>query len=89
MERRNWSLKSLHRLSSIDLIENESNKAALLSNWVEENLITNKIENFDLNSNDMIQLSELLYKNIHFFKTHRDDIKEQLDSHYKIKQFLS
>jgi len=87
MERRNRSLKALNKLQYLDSLENQD-RADQLEVWVEEYLTDSSIEEFDLEYNDLSKLSELFYKNINFLKQHRKDVKSQLDSHHKIKQFL-
>jgi len=64
-------------------------RARDLSIWVQEYLQDDSIEQFDLELTDLQTLSELFHKNIAFMKQHRYDIKTQLDSHKKIKAFLS
>ncbi len=87
MERRNRSLEALERLLYIDSLE-ASLRADSLVSWVSQYLTHSNIEDLDLEANDLRQLSELFYKNINFMKLYRNDIKSQLDSHHKIKQFL-
>jgi len=87
MERRDWSLKALADLRYIDNLEDEL-RAKSLKEWVDSNLSENKIENFDLQLQDLNSLSELFYKNISFLKEHRKDMKEQIDNHKKIREFL-
>lgn len=89
MERRNRSLKSLNRLVYIDSLDEESLRARLLSDWVDENLVNRDIQDFDLELKDLKNLSELIYKNITFLKNYKDELKSQLDSTQKIKQFLN
>ena len=87
MERRNRSLKVLDELNYIDSLEFE-HRAESLKNWVEQNLVNNSIDDFDLDMKDMKHLSELLYKNISFLKNHREDIKSKINNHSKIREFL-
>jgi hypothetical protein len=87
MERRNRSLKALSELRYIDTLDSEL-KAESLKKWVESNLTDNNIENFNLELQDLKLLSELFYKNISFIKTHRKEMKEQIDNHQKIRKFL-
>ncbi|MEA3553103.1 MAG: hypothetical protein U9R39_01735 [Campylobacterota bacterium] len=87
MERRNRSLEALDKLQYIDALDNED-RAVQLATWVNKYLENESIEDFDLEYNDLKKLSELFYKNINFLKQHRKDVKHQLDSHHKIKQFL-
>ena len=88
MERRDRSLKALARLKYIDSLEESSQKAMLLSKWIEEYLTNTPIEDFVLVTKDLELLSELFYKNIIFLKQYRVEIKTQLDSKNQIKQFL-
>ena len=87
MERRNRSIEALEKLLYLDSLENQD-RADYLVIWVEEYLNNGSIEDFDLEYNDLSKLSELFYKNINFLKQHREDVKSQLNSHHKIKQFL-
>lgn len=87
MERRNRSVEALDKLLYLDSLENQD-RADQLIIWVDKYLNNSSIEDFDLEYNDLSKLSELFYKNINFLKQHREDVKFQLDSHHKIKQFL-
>ena len=87
MERRNRSVEALDKLLYLDSLENQD-RADQLIIWVDKYLNNSSIEDFDLEYNDLSKLSELFYKNINFLKQHRKDVKSQLDSHHKIKQFL-
>ncbi len=87
MERRNRSLKALANLKYINELDADL-RAESLKSWVEENLSQNKIEDFDLDINDLNILSELFYKNISFLKAHRKDMKSQIQNHKKIREFL-
>ncbi len=87
MERRNWSLKALKSLQYVDSL-NPEQRASSLQKWVEDYLVDNSIESFDLELKDLERLSELFYKNISFLKQHRKDMKFQIDNHKKIRNFL-
>jgi len=87
MERRDWSLKALADLRYIDNLEDEL-RAESLKEWVDSYLSKHKIEDFDLSPQDLNSLSELFYKNISFLKNHRKEMKEQIDNHKKIREFL-
>lgn len=87
MERRNWSLKALSDLTYIDSLEDDL-RAESLKSWVESHLTDRDIEDFDLEINDLKKLSELFYKNLDFLKKHRKNMKEQIDNHKKIREFL-
>ena len=87
MERRNRSLKALKELQYIDSLELLEKADALLL-WVNNYLSNNLIENFDLEINDLKKLSELFYKNLVFIKEFNSEIRGQLDSHRKIREFL-
>lgn len=89
MERRNRSIESLNRLVYIDSLDEESLRARLLADWVNENLVDRDIQDFDLELKDLKNLSELIYKNITFLKNYKSDLKSQLNSNQKIKQFLN
>ena len=87
MERRNRSVEALDKLLYLDSLETQDRADQLVS-WVEQYLSITPIEEFDLKKDDLEKLSELFYKNINFLKQHRQEIKSQIDSHHKIKQFL-
>ncbi|MEA3512147.1 MAG: hypothetical protein U9R37_00955 [Campylobacterota bacterium] len=88
MERRDWSLKALKDLKYIDSLE-ANQKAILLERWVNSNLSNeNKIEDFDLELNDLKNLAELFYKNISFLKDHRIQMKDEIEEFKKIREFL-
>ena len=88
MERRNRSLEALKRLQYIDTLDTELRASSLIT-WADQYISDISTENVDLELNDLKQLSELFYKNINFLKLHQKDVKQQLDSHHKIKQFLN
>ena len=87
MERRNWSLKALKSLQYIDSLEADQ-RASSLQKWVEDYLVNNQIEDFDLELKDLETLSELFFKNISFLKQHREKMKIQIDEQKKIREFL-
>ncbi|PIF04637.1 MAG: hypothetical protein CSA86_01265 [Arcobacter sp.] len=88
MERRDRSLKALLELRYIDSLDSDM-RASSLQSWVESYLQNgNKIEDFDLDIQDLNSLSELFYKNIIFLKEHRESMKQTLDTQKKIREFL-
>jgi len=87
VERRNWSIKALKSLQYIDSLDAEL-RASSLQKWVEDYLVDNHIEDFNLELKDLENLSELFYKNISFLKQHREEMKTQIDEHKKIREFL-
>jgi len=87
VERRNWSIKALKSLQYIDSLDAEL-RASSLQKWVEDYLVDNHIEDFNLELRDLENLSELFYKNISFLKQHREEMKTQIDEHKKIREFL-
>lgn len=87
MERRNWSIKALKSLQYIDSLDAEL-RASSLQKWVEDYLVDNHIEDFNLELKDLENLSELFYKNISFLKQYREEMKTQIDEHKKIREFL-
>ena len=87
MERRNRSLEALKLLIYIDSLDKEQ-RAKRLANWIDTYLGNSSIEEFDLELKDLKHLSELFYKNLTFLKKHTKDIKTQLDSNKKIKEFF-
>jgi len=87
MERRNRSLEALKNLQYVDSLDSDI-KAESLLRWVEQYITDTKIEDFDLEISDLKSLSELFYKNISFIKKHRTNMKQQIDNHKKIREFL-
>ncbi len=87
MERRDWSIKALKSLQYIDSLDSDL-RASSLQKWVEDYLVDNHIEDFNLELKDLENLSELFYKNISFLKHHREEMKTQIDEHKKIREFL-
>jgi len=87
MERRDWSIKALKSLQYIDSLDAEL-RASSLQKWVEDYLVDNHIEDFNLELKDLENLSELFYKNISFLKQYREEMKTQIDEHKKIREFL-
>lgn len=85
MERRNRSLEALKELKYIDTLDSEE-RAQSLQKWVEANISNN--EKFDLELDDKKVLSELYYKSIAFMKKHRSNMKQEIDNHKKIREFL-
>lgn len=87
MERRNRSIEAFSSLKYIDSLEDDI-RAKSLQDWVERYLSDIKIEEFKLDLDEMKVLSELFYKNINFLKEHRVNMKYEIDSHKKIREFL-
>ncbi|MGB5793458.1 hypothetical protein, partial [Poseidonibacter sp.] len=79
MERRDRSLKALSDLQYINEL-NEDLRAESLKSWVEDNLSKNKIDDFDLEIDDLNKLAELFYRNIAFLKSHRKNMKHQIQN---------
>ena len=88
MERRDRSIKALNELVYIDSLDNEE-RAIGLSSWTKEYLIDKDIVDFDLEKDDLIKLSELVYKNLEFLKKHKLGIAEAMNDTQKIKQFIN
>ena len=88
MERRDRSIKALNELVYIDSLDNEE-RAIGLSSWTKEYLIDKDIVDFDLEKDDLIKLSELVYKNLEFLKKHKSGIAEAMNDTQKIKQFIN
>ncbi len=86
MERRDWSLKALSELNYIDSLDS-AQKADGLVRWHNEYFTTNTINDFDLEINDLERLSELIFKNINFLKSYRDETRIELTNTKKLKEF--
>lgn len=87
MERRNRSLKALKELNYINYLD-EKEKAAHLKKWCEEYLIGQSIKDFDLELADFEQLAELFFRNIHFLKDYKEQIRLELIENKKLKKFM-
>ncbi|QKF74139.1 hypothetical protein AFAEC_1988 [Aliarcobacter faecis] len=87
MERRNRSIKALSELNYIDSLDSFE-KADALVIWCQDYLITSKIEDFDLELEDLKRLEELFYKNLDFLKAHKEYTKDELQNLRKMKRFL-
>jgi len=87
MERRNWSLEVYSKLQYIDSLE-EYDKAYSLQLWASKYMSDDFLDKLDLNNNDLKNLSELFYKNIHFLKNHKDKVNLELNQNKNIKKFL-
>lgn len=60
MERNNWSIKALSELTYIDSLDSFE-KADALVTWYQDYLTNNKIEDFDLELEDLKKLEELFF----------------------------
>ena len=86
-EKRERSQKALKELRYIDSLDNKERADSLLI-YMDEFHYDLSIHNLDLELDQLKQLSELFYKNIMFLKEYRSEMKEEIDSHNKIKNFL-
>ena len=87
MERRNWSLKALEEIIYISSLNDDFDRGERLLDWSREYL--DDINNFDLETNDLKQLSELIYMNMNFLKTHLSKSKSNIKDMQKIKKFFN
>ena len=87
MERRDWSIKALGELRRIDSLES-FDKADALVKWFETYLSDNLITDFDLELDDLVQLSELFYKNIKFLRNQKDIARDEIKRVNNTKKFL-
>lgn len=87
MERRDWSLKALSELNYIDSLD-ASLKADSLVRWYNDYLSEQKIQDFDLDIEDLKKLEELFFKNINFLKQHKEDTRQELINVKKMQTFL-
>lgn len=88
MERRDWSLKALRELIYIDSLDSYE-KADSLVKWFENYLTDNKIQDFDLELEELKNMEELFFKNINFLKNHKKTAKKDLDETIKMQKFLN
>ena len=86
-EKRERSQKALKELRYIDSLDDKERADSLLL-FMDEFSYDISIHNLDLELKQLKQLSELFYKNIMFLKRYRGEMKEEIDSHNKIKNFL-
>lgn len=87
MERRDWSLKALSELTYIDSLDSYE-KADGLVRWFKNYLSENKIEDFDLEMDDLKKLQELFFKNLNFLKKHKEETRQELINIKKMQKFL-
>ncbi len=87
MERRNRSLKALSELNYIDSLESFERADAIVR-WYENYLSDQKIEDFDLEIEDLKKLEELFFKNINFLRNHKEETRLELVNIKKMQQFL-
>lgn len=87
MERRNRSLKALKELIYIDSLDSYE-KADALVIWYKDYLTDWKIEDFDLELQDLLILEELFFKNINFLNNHIKNAREEINNIKKLKEFL-
>jgi hypothetical protein len=87
MERRNWSIKALEEIIYISSLNNDFDRGERLLDWSREYL--EDVNNFDLEVNDLKKLSELIYMNMNFLKTHLAKSKSNIKDMSKIKKFLN
>ena len=87
MERRNKSLRALSELNYIDSLDSYE-KADAIVKWYEEYLGNSKIEEFDLECQDLKRLEELMFKNINFLKEQKEIASSELINIKKMRRFL-
>jgi hypothetical protein len=87
MERRDWSLEALKRLTYVDSLDDEL-RAEGLKSWALTYLETTEITDFDLTHEELLILRELFFKNANFLFNHREDILEELKTLSNVKKFL-
>ena len=87
MERRDRSLIALKELSYVDSLD-DNERAEGIKSWALKYLNTTDVNDFDLEKNDLIKLSELFYKNMEFLKNHREKILEELKTMSNMRKFL-
>ncbi|RXJ82258.1 hypothetical protein [Arcobacter sp. F2176] len=87
MERRDWSLEALKRLTYVDSLDEEQ-RAEGLKSWTETYLTTTDITDFELSHEELLKLRELLFKNANFLFTHRENILEEMKNITTMKKFL-
>jgi len=90
MERRDWSLNALSELLYLSL-EKEDNdlRIELLQRWLDTYLAEGqKIQDFELQSDELEQLSELFYNNIEFMQERKNETRKELDKIAKLKKFI-
>ncbi len=90
MERRDWSLRALNELLYLSLEkENNDLRIELLQRWLDTYLgLGQKIQDFELETNELEQLSELFYNNIEFMQKRKSETKQELDKITKLKKFI-
>ncbi|WP_419766120.1 MAG: hypothetical protein ACNI28_05120 [Arcobacter sp.] len=87
MERRDWSLEALKRLTYVDSLDDEL-RAEGLKSWALTYLETTEITDFDLTHEELLILRELFFKNANFLFNYREDVLEELKTLSNVKKFL-
>lgn len=87
MERRDWSVEAIKRLTYVDSLDDDL-RAEGLKSWTETYLSNNKITDFELSHEELLKLRELLFKNANFLFTHRENILEEMKNITTMKKFL-
>ena len=87
MERRNRSIKALRELIYIDSLDSED-RASGLVRWKDKYLENSSLEDFDLELEELKQLSELFFKNINFLKEHKENTRIEILKVQKMRKFL-
>jgi hypothetical protein len=87
MERRDWSLEALNKLTYIDSLD-DYDRAYSLQVWTSEYMTDNFLAKLDLKNKELKLFSELFYKNIAFLKSHKQTISTELNQNKNIKKFL-
>jgi len=88
MERRNRSIEAFNKLLYIDSLDSEK-KAVQLELWVADYLSSNLDFYKDLKEIELLQLSELYFKNISFLKSFRKQLKIDMEYISKQRKFLN
>lgn len=87
MERRDWSLKLLKELRYIDSLDSYE-KADAIVGWYESHFTKRKIEDIDLDEDDLLTLEELFFVNLSFLKEQKEQARLDLKDLRKMKNFL-
>lgn len=87
MERRNWSIEALKEIKYITTLSTKERSHRLVE-WCNSYLINNDIQDFDLPTDELKELSEYFFRNIEFIKILKDEAQTELLENRKIRKYM-
>lgn len=88
MERRDRSLKALEELNYINSLDPDDRAKALIS-WVNTYLPKDGSFDFDLEIEELENMSELFFTNLNFLKEHKENTRRDMVENKKLRKFLN